>query len=376
MKTFNSSKKPLILIVDDNPKNIQLVGNILRQNVDCDFSFASNGFLALDAVEKNPPDLILLDVMMPELNGFETCKRLKNNERFCDIPVIFLTARIESEDIVEGFEHGAVDYIPKPFVPSELLSRVKTQLKIKEHSDIIQKQNDERKQLLHVLCHDLSNPFSSLISCMELISDADMFMSFRDDLISLANNGLNIIELIRRMRSLDEKGLQLDPYPVNLWKMIQKSLVILKPRIETKKINIDIDIPPEITVLVESISFVNSVVNNLLSNAIKFSKEGDKIEISATQNDREISLKIRDYGIGMPESICANLFDIRKATSRPGTNGEPGTGFGMPLVKKFVESYNGRLSVSSAEEKTSPDNHGTLVELQLPNPSGITVADT
>ncbi len=376
MKTFHSSEKPLILIVDDNPKNIQLVGNILRQNVKCDFSFASNGFQALDAIEKNPPDLILLDVMMPELNGFETCKRLKADERFCDIPVIFLTARIESEDIVNGFQHGAVDYIPKPFVPSELLSRVTTQLKIKEHSDIIQQQNDERKQLLHILCHDLSNPFSSLISCLDLISDADMFMKFKDNLMSLAENGLNIIELIRRMRSLDEKGLQLDPNPVNLKKLIEKSLGILKARIATKNIDIAIDIPAEIRVHVESVSFVNSVINNLLSNAIKFSQTGGKIEISAKENDREISLNIRDHGIGMPEALCANLFDIRKATSRPGTNGEPGTGFGMPLVKKFIESYDGRLSVSSAESKTSPDNHGTVVEVILPNPENLSVSET
>jgi len=121
---------PLVLIVDDVPKNIQLLGNILN-NEGYDIIIAENGKEALERISDVLPDIILLDIMMPEMDGYETCKILKENDRTRDIPVIFLTAKTEMEDIVKGFNAGSVDYVTKPFNSTELMARVKTHIKLK-----------------------------------------------------------------------------------------------------------------------------------------------------------------------------------------------------------------------------------------------------
>ncbi|MEH6580201.1 MAG: response regulator [Amphritea sp.] len=136
-----------ILIVDDNPKNIQLLGTILMKE-GYEINIAQNGLQALDVVARMPPDLILLDVMMPELDGFETCKRLKADAQTRDTPVIFLTAKVETEDIVQGFELGAVDYVTKPFNPAELLSRVSTNLELKAAREKLKELADQLSKYL------------------------------------------------------------------------------------------------------------------------------------------------------------------------------------------------------------------------------------
>ncbi len=125
-----NDKKELVLIVDDNSQNLQFLGSLLTEN-GYRLGFAENGFRALKFVEDKEPALILLDIMMPEMDGYETCEKLKNDNRFRHIPVIFLTAKAETKDIVKGFEVGSVDYITKPFIAAELLARVKTHVQIK-----------------------------------------------------------------------------------------------------------------------------------------------------------------------------------------------------------------------------------------------------
>lgn len=121
--------EPLVLVVDDEPKNLQLIGSLLRER-GYDFAYASSGAQALEAVRNDPPDLILLDIMMPEMDGFEVCKRLKQDMATASIPIIFLTAKKETEDIVHGFHVGGVDYVTKPFQPEELLARVATHIQL------------------------------------------------------------------------------------------------------------------------------------------------------------------------------------------------------------------------------------------------------
>lgn len=361
-----NSKPPVVLIVDDTPQNIQVVGNILRENIKCEFTFATDGNQALDKIKKSPPDLILLDVMMPEINGFEVCKKLKASEKTKDIPIIFLTAKTEPEDIVMAFEIGAVDYLTKPFNPSELLARVRTQLKIKEDNDIICEQNAEQQELLHVLCHDLANPLASLLGIVEMMKDAESLKKFKPHIISMTKNGLEIIDLIRKMRRLEDKEEPLHTEEILLSELIQESELILKNKLIEKNILLETHIEEGVHVKVEPVSFVNSVLNNLLTNAIKFSKRNSKIIITARMDNNEAKLSIRDFGIGMPQKLLENIFNIRKPTSRTGTEGEEGTGFGMPLVKKFIKIYGGKIEVSSKEAKDVDANRGTEVRITLP----------
>jgi len=179
--TESRKKNPLILIVDDVPKNIQILGMILGK--DYRIVVAMNGPAALKQVEKVLPDLILLDVMMPDMDGFETCARLKSSPRTKDIPVIFLTARNEAEDIVKGFEIGAADYLSKPFNANELMVRVRTHIDLKFCKEETEKMSNERQELAHI--------FDGIISLLKQSETDDSFL--RDRLMAMAQNGLDII---------------------------------------------------------------------------------------------------------------------------------------------------------------------------------------
>ncbi|QTA88688.1 hybrid sensor histidine kinase/response regulator [Desulfonema magnum] len=357
LKKSVSEEKPFILIVDDVPKNLQIIGNILSSEGYL-FTPATNGNQALKIIEKRHPDLILLDIMMPEMDGYEVCKILKNSPRTKDIPVIFLTARTETEDIVRGFESGGVDYITKPFNSTELLARIKTHLEILSISN-------ERKELLHVLCHDLANPFASIVSALEIIKDYDTFKRLKKYLSTAAGNGLKVIDLVRKIRALEDKKINLELEPVNLKKAIDESLLMLEQKFAEKHIEIIKNIDPALIVCTEKISLLNSVINNLFTNAIKFSFPDSKIIIGASQADDMVTISIRDFGVGMSQELQKDIFDMKKTTSRIGTGGEVGTGFGMPLVKKFVHTYGGKIEIFSKEEKDDPQDHGTEIRLTL-----------
>lgn len=132
-----------VLVVDDNPQNLRILGNVLKENTDYSLAFAMNGSEALDYISRSVPDMILLDVMMPELDGFQVCENLKKREETADIPVIFITAKSEPEDVVRGFEAGGVDYVTKPFNEAELLMRINTHMELKRSRDMLEEKNKE-----------------------------------------------------------------------------------------------------------------------------------------------------------------------------------------------------------------------------------------
>ncbi|MDY6992974.1 MAG: hybrid sensor histidine kinase/response regulator [Pseudomonadota bacterium] len=352
-----------ILIVDDTINNIRVLGTILKRE-GYQINVAQNGKQALTIIEKVLPDLILLDVMMPEMDGFETCAYLKNNNETKEIPIIFLTAKTETENIVKGFELGAVDYITKPFQAAELIVRVQTHLELKFSRDMIQTINQEQKELLHILCHDLANPMNSIITVLNLMKSYKDFKRMHELLLTSVHNGLEVISLVREMRSLEEKTLTL--MPLNLTQAVKESIQVLNQRFVDKGIQIEIHMEDKLIVCAERVSLINSVLNNLLTNAIKFSYPQSTIQIQAHKTPEAIIFTVRDFGIGMPQSLVNDLFDIRKTTNRSGTQGERGTGFGMPLVKKFVTAYGASLKVSAQEPKQAPEDHGTIVEITFP----------
>jgi CheY-like chemotaxis protein len=350
-------EKPFILIVDDVLKNLQVLGNILRAE-GYFFTPATSGKQALKIIEKRLPDLILLDVMMPETDGYEVCRILKDNPATKDIPIIFLTAKTDTEDIVKGFAMGGVDYITKPFSPAELLARINTHLKILKISN-------ERKELLHVLCHDLANAFSPIISALNIIHDYATYKVLRKDMETAALNGMRIIELVRTIRALEDNKIELKLESVELKKAVKSSELMLERKFAEKQIELVQHIDDNLTVSAEFTSLVNSVINNLLTNAVKFSYPNSKIIIEAKQSGDNVTVSIQDFGVGMSEQLQRDIFDMKKTTSRIGTGGETGTGFGMPLVKKFVKAYGGAIEIASKREKDCPEDHGTEVRVIL-----------
>jgi len=354
-----------ILVVDDKPDNLRLLVNLLSEQ-GYQVRPVPNGKLAISGSQAIPPDLILLDVMMPEMDGFETCHQLKASSITKNIPIIFLTAKTSTEDIVKGFNLGAVDYVTKPFNQSELLARVDTHLSLKFSQETVIKESRKRKELLQILCHDLNNQISASMGMWELILDDPSLMDeFKVHINKGLSNTLNLINLVGEMRSLDDRKHKLKIQQSNLKNLIKRSHDILEQKFLKKNIGLNIKIDEQTKVVVEKTSFVNSVVNNLFTNAIKFSFPGSKIEITAEEKNNYVILKIKDFGIGMPQALVKDIFDENKKTNRQGTEGERGTGYGMPLVKKFIDIYGGKISVTSKQKEENSNDHGTEIIIEL-----------
>ena len=367
MSVDNKNREESILIVDDSPDNLRLLSGVLLEE-GYSVRAISDGTRTLSSVEKEKPDLILLDIMMPKIDGYEVCTILKEDERFKDIPVIFITAKTQSEDIIKGFESGAVDYITKPFNTAELLARVSLHLELKRSREEVLNISIERKELLHILCHDLNTPMVAMHSFLEMLNgDWDYFEGKKDILMesasSVVQNGLDMIELVRKMRVLEDNKLVMGP--VNLKESIAKSRLLLHERLKSKNIELEESIDADLNVRAEKTSLVNSVFNNIISNAIKFSYRDSKIKINVDEEGDYILISILDNGTGMSKKTEENLFDIKKNISNNGTEGERGTGIGMSLIKKFVDLYEGEIKISTKAESHSPDDHGTEVVIKL-----------
>lgn len=356
---------PLILIVDDHLKNIQVLGSLLAEK-EYDIGVAMNGKEAIEFTSVHYPDLILLDIMMPEMSGFEVCEKLKSEKSTADIPIIFLTAKTETEDIVKGFQLGAVDYITKPFNSAELLIRVNTHIENKRNREIILKQNSEQKEFLHILCHDLYNPFAAIYSALEIIEEDPSAIETVIELIKMSSSsGMEVIELVRQMRALIDKGDSLQLSKVNLSQAVSEAISLLKNRLDEKNISLKITIPQHLNIIAEAVSLKNSVINNIITNAIKFSFTGGEILIDTAEIGDEVHLIISDHGVGIPQTLLDHIFDITKTTSRLGTNQEQGTGFGMPLVKNFMTAYGGSIEIQSKEKQENNPDSGTTITLCL-----------
>ncbi len=367
MSEFSQSSLPQILVVDDIPENLQIVGETLSRNIACDLAFATDGPQALESVKEIRPDLILLDVMMPGMTGFQVCKTLKSDPETAHIPVLFLTAKVETSDVVAGFEAGAVDYITKPFNPPELVSRVKTQLNLRQTAAYLAVKNDELRQLLHILCHDLANPVGNILALSRMMDDPTQIERIRHMIEISANGALDLIEMVRQMRALEEGKLKVALQPIELASACREAEASLQTKFLQKRMRLELDVPPGLKAKAEPVMLVNSVLCNLLTNAIKFSRSGSTVWISAAAlEDGNVMLAIRDEGIGIPPELLETLFDMNAQTSRPGTEGEIGTGFGMPQARKFIAMFGGTITVASKDIQSHPADHGTTVTIMLP----------
>ena len=175
------------------------------------------------------------------------------------------------------------------------------------------------------------------------------------------SNCFTILENVKKMKSLEEGKQEIHLEPIHLQDSIQIGIRLFEQNLSNKNLDVEISISPKFCVLVEDATFIHSVFNNLFTNAMKFSFPNSKIKITAYEKNKFICLSIRDYGIGIPENILKNIFSFTHPTSRPGTIGENGTGYGMPLVKKFIETYGGKIEIHSSET----EDRGTEIILYL-----------
>jgi two-component system, sensor histidine kinase and response regulator len=342
---------PHLLIVDDVLENIQLLGRLLRKRIEGTIAVARDGEAALRAVAHRRPDLILLDVMMPRVSGYDVCRQLKSDPATADIPIIFLTAKVEEADVVKGFDLGAVDYVSKPVQQEVLLARVRTQLKIIEKEQRILEQSRQQARLLHILCHDMANPIAAVRGCLHLLR-TECRGEHEIELLDLASMAIEgaggIVDQVRETLALTDgkRRLRLEALPLD--ELVAESVAVLEDRFRQKGVSLLVEVGEGQLIRAEKVSFINSVLNNLLTNALKFSDPGARVRVRSVSGDETIEVWVEDEGIGMSPELVASLFDFSAVTSRVGTQGEEGTGYGMPLVKAFIEAYGGAIEVESA----------------------------
>ena len=347
-----------VLIVDDTPANIDVLDLFLEKE-GYKISVAQSGESALDLASRISPDLILLDVMMPGIDGFETCLRLKANEKTNDIPIIFITARNEPTDIVKGFSVGGVDYITKPFSQEEVCARIHLHLKLKTlMADLEAKNvklaqlNDLKNKFLGMASHDLRNPISTIQGFSKIMLDhgetlaEDAKKEFLQSIHKVSNDMLALLGDLLNISTIESGKLDLQLKPGSFQQLVEERVRMYQVMAERKNIATHLDIE-EIANFSFDAHRISQVIDNLLSNAIKFSPAGKEIYIWLGQKNGQAMFSVRDQGPGISPEDQDKLFKhFQKLKARP-TADEPSHGLGLAIAKKMVEAHEGKITVQS-----------------------------
>lgn len=349
---------PNILIVDDVLANLRLLDHILREK-GYKVRPVTNGTLALQVAEKEKPDLVLLDIMMPDIDGFEVCRRFKENPKLSDVPIIFISALNDTKDIVKALTSGGADYITKPFKAEEVRVRVATHLNIYFQQKELQKLNAQKDKFFSIIAHDLRGPFSSFLGVTQLLDEMLPELSreeIRDFAASMRTSATNLYSLLENLLQWAKNQQGLTPFtPMKelMLSLVNESILTLLEPAKNKGIEIVNNIDGDIEVFADK-NMLQTVIRNLVSNAIKFTPKGGNITLSAKANSAsDVEISVKDSGIGMNETMVNNLFQLDAKTNRPGTEGEMSTGIGLLLCKDFVETHGGEIRVESEEGKGS-----------------------
>lgn len=347
-----------ILIVDDVVSNVLLL-KILLTNEKFQVCTASNGNMCIEQAKKEKPDLILLDVMMPDISGFDAAVILKKDPETMDIPIIFLTALNNPNDLVHGFQVGANDFLTKPFNKEELLMRVMHQIQLVAAKRIIVRQNEElkrtisnRDKMYSVIAHDLRSPMASIRMVLNLAVNVvspemvgpeiynllDKANRESEDTHDLLDNLLKWTKSQTGRLSVVYQNLDLDdivPGVVDIFHVIA----------EMKKINLRY-LPSEekITVRADN-DMLKTIIRNFLSNAVKFTPEGKDVEVFYKREGDFARISVRDQGVGIDADRVETIF--RKGETTYGTGGEEGSGLGLQLCQDFARKNGGEAYVES-----------------------------
>ena len=353
-----------ILIVDDVVSNVLLL-KILLTNEKFQVCTANNGTTCIEIAQKELPDLILLDVMMPDLNGFDTATILKKDEKTKDIPIIFLTALNTPQDLVHGFQVGASDFLTKPFNKEELVMRVMQQISLVAAKRIIEQQNqelratlDNRDKMYSVIAHDLRSPMASIRMVLNLVVASASPEVVGPELYALLDQANreseevhDLLDNLLKWTKSQTGRLTVVKQELDLNDIIPGVVEIFDSIAMTKRIKLDYQ-PTGSPLIVEADNdMLKTVVRNFLSNAIKFSPEDSTIEIIMAVEGEFAKVSIRDHGVGIAADRIGSIF--HKGETTYGTGGEEGSGLGLQLCQDFARKNGGDCTVESTEGQGS-----------------------
>lgn len=355
-----------LLLVDDTPANLQLLTSMLRER-GYRIRPVTSGEQALKAIEAEAPDLILLDITMPGIDGYEVCRRLKADPRWRDLPVLFISALNQADDKLRAFQAGGVDYVSKPFQFEEVDARVRTHLALRQQrlslqESLARQQELERlkERLTQMVAHDMRSPLLGIQLTLGLLRDSAPDPASRH----LADNGLQasatLVEMINQMLDYSRMKagqLKLEPRRCDLVSLCNEALAPLRPLLASRRLTLQA--PSSVVARVDA-ALTQRVICNLVGNAIKFSpNEGGEITVRISRNPVAAQLVVADNGVGIAPEHHARIFEEFGQVDGPGR--KLGHGLGLFFVKMVVEAHRGRIQVDSAPGR------GSTFTVELPS---------
>ena len=353
-----------ILIVDDVVSNVLLL-KILLSNEKFQVCTANCGNMCIEQAKKEKPDLILLDVMMPDINGFDTAVILKKDPETQDIPIIFLTALNNPSDLVHGFQVGANDFLTKPFNKEELVMRVMHQIQLVAAKRIIVRQNEElrrtisnRDKMYSVIAHDLRSPMASIRMVLNLAVNVVSPETVGEEIFGLLDKANreseethDLLDNLLKWTKSQTGRLNVVYQDIELDDIIPGAVDIFMMIAEMKKIDLKyIPADEKLTVHGDN-DMIKTIIRNFLSNAIKFTPEGKGIEVFYKREGDFARISVRDHGVGIAADRVETIF--HKGETTYGTGGEEGSGLGLQLCQDFARKNGGDAYVESIEGEGS-----------------------
>lgn len=346
-----------ILVVDDTQTNREVMARILARRK-YQNKLVASGEEALATIEERLPDLILLDVSMPGLNGYEVCERLKADERTRDIPIMFISAHDETEDKVRAFHVGGVDYITKPFKIEEVLARVETQVLLAMQRKAIVELSELKDQLLRTVSHDLKNPLHVIMGYAALLMD-DNYTNTPEDVLMMSRNIHNSAErmytLVTNLLDLSqlEDGGGLQFLPLSLTQLCRDLLPEFELTARAKNQTFNCDLPSGDIMVQGDTMRLGQVISNLVSNAIKYTPKGGHVRLEMVIDENVVITTIEDDGLGIPPEDIPHLFNKFYRVNSIEHRAIEGTGLGLSIVKAIIAQHQGDIWVESETNKGS-----------------------
>ncbi|HWP82428.1 MAG TPA: hybrid sensor histidine kinase/response regulator [Bacteroidota bacterium] len=355
-----------ILVVDDTEDNLDLLEFALKRKPVNMFR-ATSGKQCLSMALEHQPDVILLDIQMPEMDGFETLQRLRADSRTAKIPVIFLTAqRKDPTSIEKGLLLGADEYLTKPIDTEELLVRTRTLVRLKKAEEELER---TKADFMAMLVHDLRSPLSGIKSVIDFILEitqkgkplteeyVELLRSSQDS----AKRMLGLINDILDLSKFEAGSMQITRKPVHIAHVIQAVAKQLELRFQEKQVKLSIESPEELPYIFADRSKLEQVMMNLLTNALKFTKAGGSVSVKAKLIEQQsagnggtpgvLHVSVEDTGVGIPKGEIPHVFERYRQLSSSAQSTEKGTGLGLAICKLIVEAHGGRIGVESTQDK-------------------------
>ncbi len=353
-----------LLIVDDQQPNIQVLGAMLG-NVGFEILPATNGQQALKRLGARRVDLILLDLLLPGMDGLEVCRRIQENPDWKEIPIIFLSAVDDKNLIVRALEGGGVDYITKPFNKPELLSRVRTHLMLKSMRDHLRRLAQDKEEMLAMISHHMQNHLAAMHMSAQMVlkrAETNNDATLRLLAGNIMNSSSETRTFVRMFldNSAADHGLSIKLEAISLAAAAARALKQYKDAAKRKEIALRHEFPGESSMVLADPIALNQVLDNLISNAVKFSPPGSEVTLSVTTAPDHAECRVRDNGAGFTEQDKTRLFQRYARLSARPTGGEPSTGLGLSIAQKLVRAMNGTLNCESAS------GQGATFILRLP----------